>query len=51
MPRSLWPAETTVIGWLGFGKSRQSFIVKYLPLKSLRPVSHSSRITATYSVE
>ena len=49
MPRSLCPAQTTVIGEVGIGRQRQSFIWKNAPLKSERPVAHSSFMMVTYS--
>ena len=44
------PAEISLIGCDGSGPSRQSFMVKNLPLKSDWPCAHSSFITVTYSV-
>ena len=50
IPASLCPAQITFIGTDGCGLTRQSFMVKKSPLKSLLPVPHRSRSTCTYSV-
>jgi hypothetical protein len=45
----LWPAQMIGMRVVGIGRQRQSSILKNSPWKSLRPVSHNSRMIVTYS--